>query len=105
MKEFETKEQPQQEQVATIGRGKGNKYKTRMPLKPGLKVFEINYNTGDIFKAKYKVNSVQLNGKKGVEELVENNNCIYLTALTKKQAKQIFDGLVAKAKANRAKKQ
>lgn len=104
MKEIETKQIVPQEQVFNIGRGKGNKYKQRVPLKPGQRVFELNLITGEVWKAKYKAVAANMRGNKQVEELIENENCIYIPALTKKEAKKIFDGITAKVKAQRSKK-
>jgi len=63
-------------------------------IKPkfGHKIYEVNTNTGEVNLAKYKSDTVVFNhlSKMPAEKLIVNQDCIYISALNKENAKKKF---------------
>lgn len=97
MKEIELKYQEPTEQVQQTQAKKGLRYKRRAELKGGHKVWQINLITGDITEADYQTGAMDVASGIIVRALIEKENCIYIPALNKKNAKRKFDDIVKRA--------
>lgn len=105
MKEIEQKAQEPTEQVAQAQQKKGTKFKYKVALKSGHSVWEVNLNTGEIKKAVYESSAnINFKTKQSSKKLIENEDCIYIPALNKVNAKRKFDGIIARVKAKHTKK-
>lgn len=98
MKETQLATAEPTEQVEQAQAKKQKKFKGRLVLKPGHKVFEVNLITGLCIQATYEsANVVFDKGKtRTVKNLIEHDDCIYIAALNAKNAKRHFDNIVNK---------
>lgn len=100
MKETQHQAQEPTEQHSQTQAKKQKKFKGRLVLKPGHKVWEVNLLIGTIEEAKYEsANVVFDRGKtRTVKNLVEHEDCIYIPALNKKNAQRKFNDIVNRVK-------
>lgn len=103
MKEIEQTQPEPTEQHAQQQIKKGERFKYRVSLKGGHKIWEINIITGKVKEAEYNDANVDFTSGKAVKKLIEQEDCVYIPALNKKNAKRKFDLAVSRARNKRKK--
>ena len=100
MKEIEILQQDKLEVSAQKPILKGEKLIGKIRPQRGHTTFEINIVTGEVLEAQYSAITVELKEIKSNElsvkkkKIITNENCVYISALNKDNAKKKFNNLV-----------
>lgn len=90
MKEIKEIEQDEIKNVRQKQEERKTAFLGSMRYVPGLTIFELNLDTGNITKAEIKVEEVfvSFDKSKTKRSLIKKENCIYIQALNEKNAKR-----------------